>query len=266
MIPRRKHYWVVRFAPVINFLRKMERFDAGKLQDFFRFYDSANQNHVDAINLLQEEIESLDPDMLADYASWVRLYRNKKSAATGLKFTPFLFEQLSGYSANKFSVEFCHDCAYLFEETGFSDSLEASRMLMGNLLHESAGFRYNKELASGEAYEGRVHDLGNTEPGDGPRFRGCGPLQVTGRAHFTRFYEWLRDEEGIDDPKILDIGTEYVADKYPFSIAINWINRNNLLKVCLEEGFDACCYRINGGFNGYQDRVDKYYICRKYMV
>lgn len=243
----------------------MERFEAGKLQDFFRYYDPANQNHVAAINLLQEEIEAQDPDMLADYASWVRLYRNKKAAATGMKFTPFLFEQLTGYSAKKFSVEFCHDCAYLFEETGFSDSLEASRMLMSNLLHESGNMKWMKEIASGEAYEFRK-DLSNTEFGDGPKFKGTGPLMVTGRGSFTHFYKWMRDSEGIDDPKILEIGCDYVADKYPFSIAINWIKRNNLLKVCLEEGFDACCYRINGGWNGYQDRVDKYYICRKYMV
>ena len=117
MVPRRRHYWVVRFAPAINFLRRMERFEDGKLQDFFRYYDPANPNHIDAVNLLQEEIESLDPDMMADYASWVRLYRNKKPAATGMKFTPFLFEKLTGYSAKKFSVEFCHDCSYLFEET-----------------------------------------------------------------------------------------------------------------------------------------------------
>ena len=32
-----------------------------------------------------------------------------------------------------------------------------------------------KEIASGEAYNGRK-DLGNIYPGDGPKFKGCGPL------------------------------------------------------------------------------------------
>lgn len=263
---KHKAFSVALFRNAIYFLVKMSRFDPGKLQDFFKYYDPANQMHVDAVNLLQEEIEALDADTMSDYASWVRLYRSKqKQANVGLKFTPFLFEKLTGYSAKKFPVEFCHDCAYLFEETGFSNSLEAARMLMANLLHESGNFRYLQEIASGEAYEFR-QDLQNTEPGDGPKFKGCGPLMVTGRVHFTAFYEWLRDKEGIDDPLILERGTSYVSEKYPFSIAVNWINRNNLLKVCEEDGFDACCYRINGGWNGYQDRLDKYDICRKYMV
>ena len=259
------NYWVARSVPVIRFLRKMSRFDEHKLHDFFKYYDPANQNHIDAVNLLQEECESLDPDLMADYAPWVRLYRNTRGAAVAMKFTPFLFEKLTGYSAKKFSVEFCQDCTFLFEETGFSDHLEASRMLMANLIHESGGFRFLKEIASGEAYNGR-EDLGNTQPGDGPKFKGCGPLQVTGRYWFEQFYEYLKQTDDIDDPNILEIGTEYVADKYPFSIAIMWIQKNNLLQVCLEDGFDACCYRINGGWTGYQDRLNKYEICRKFMV
>jgi hypothetical protein len=243
----------------------MTRFDPGKLNDFFKYYDPKNQKHVDAINLLQEEVEALDPDTMSDYASWVRLFRSKNSADVGLKFTPFLFERLTGYPAKRFSTEFCHDCANLFDATGFSKHLEASRMLMANLLHESGNMRYFREIASGDAYEFRS-DLQNTEPGDGRKFKGTGPLMVTGRGHFTAFYHWLKDVEGIDDPLILKIGCDYVAEKYPFSIAINWIERNNLLKVCLEDGFDACCYKINGGWNGYQDRIDKYDICRKYMV
>ncbi len=240
------------------------RFGPDKLLDFFYWFDRDNPNHVDAVGLLQEECEALDPDLMSDLASWVRLYRNKTAPEVTLKFTPQFFSRLTGYSARKFDDDFCRDCAKLFEETGFSQHLEPSRMLMANLMHESGNFQFLKELASGQAYEGRF-DLSNTRVGDGPKFKGCGPLQVTGRGAFQAFYEWLRDYKGIDDPKIMELGTNYVADIYPFSIAINWINRNNLLTVCLENGFDACCYKINGGYNGYLDRLEKYQICREYM-
>ena len=78
------------------------RFDPGKLVDFFTWFDKTNQNHIDAIKLLQEECEALDPDVMSDFDQWVRMYRSKTAPETSLKLTPFLFQQLTGYAANKF--------------------------------------------------------------------------------------------------------------------------------------------------------------------
>ena len=49
------------------------RFDPGKLLDFFLWFDKTNHFHVEAAKLLQEECEALDPDMMSDFAPWVRL-------------------------------------------------------------------------------------------------------------------------------------------------------------------------------------------------
>ncbi len=59
--------------------------------------------------------------------------------------------------------------------------------------HESHWGRFMVELSDGTQYEGR-QDLGNTQPGDGPRFKGRGFVQITGRSNYTNWANKL----GID--------------------------------------------------------------------
>lgn len=63
--------------------------------------------------------------------------------------------------------------------------------MMATVKHECAErWQPIEEFASGKQYEGRA-DLGNTERGDGPRFKGRGYVQITGRANYRKFSQRL---------------------------------------------------------------------------
>ena len=224
------------------------------LQDFFKYYNGTVEQQ-EAVVLLES---SMPATLLQDNSVWVLKYRETPAAppaAEGI-CTPQLMQALTGHGANTFDSVFVNDCNRLFADTGFDKHLDAMQMLMANMMHETCNFVYMKEIASGEAYNNRS-DLGNG-PNDGPKYKGAGVLQLTGK------YNYQRLADGINDQKVMD-GVDYVANTYPFTSARIWIEENNLLSVCLNQGFDECCRRINGGWNGYEDRLAKYKICQREM-
>ncbi len=169
-----------------------------------------------------------------------------------------IFEELTGYAASLFKQSEADDCNKLLAVTGFDQDMEATCMLMANILHETCNLKYLKELADGWAYEYRS-DLGNDQPGDGPKYKGAGVLQLTGKHNYSRLCA------AIGDPRIME-GVDYVADVYPFRSAETWIQENYLLACAQQKGFEAVCVRINGGYNGWNDRLAKYDICRRVLL
>ncbi|BBC99087.1 glycoside hydrolase family 19 protein [Sphingobium sp. YG1] len=120
---------------------------------------------------------------------------------------------------------------------------------IAQLAHESDNFKAMEEYASGAAYEGRAN-LGNVQKGDGVRYKGRGPIQLTGRANYRDYGRAI----GIDFerrpelPAIPSIGL-HVACKY-------W-DLKGLNGLADRDDIQGITRKINGGSNGLDDRKAK---------
>ena len=122
---------------------------------------------------------------------------------------------------------------------------------LAQLAHESGNFRYMEEIASGAAYEGRK-DLGNVNKGDGVRYKGRGPIQLTGRANYRKYGQQL----GIDfenNPEIVALPSVGLL------VACKYWSDNNLNQIADCDDVALITRRINGGLNGFYDRKNKLY-------
>jgi len=136
------------------------------------------------------------------------------------------------------------------EEFEITTPLRISHFL-AQTAHESGGGRWKKELSDGSYLEGRW-DLGNKKTGDGPRFKGAGYIQLTGRENYQRFSDYL------GDAKVMD-GCNYVAEVYPFTSAGFWWKDNNMNELCdTHPTVKQVTLKVNGGYNGLDDR-QKYF-------
>lgn len=112
--------------------------------------------------------------------------------------------------------------------------------------HETAGFRTLEEYASGAAYEGRK-DLGNVKAGDGVRYKGRGIFQLTGRANYQNYGDRI-GYNLVDNPKLAS------DPKISVLTAMEYWNTNKLSMSADRDDIAAITKRINGGFNGFDDR------------
>jgi len=175
------------------------------------------------------------------------------------KFLPYIIETCDRYQINTPVRQLC---------------------FLAQVGHESGGLYYTEELASGENYEGRK-SLGNTQPGDGVRFKGRGLIQITGRAN----YQSIGNNLGVDfitTPTLLGGKNVKVCtnDQLKYAaISAGWYwnsrNLNNIadqinIKKPIDvgsnlESFKQLTKKINGGYNGLADRLNRYKAGMKYF-
>lgn len=127
------------------------------------------------------------------------------------------------------------------------DTPSRQAAFLAQLAHESGELRYTRELANGSAYEHRA-DLGNTEPGDGVRFKGRGLIQVTGRLNYAQCAAAL-DLDLLAHPELLEEPVNACR-----SAAWFWASR--ALNDLADRGdFERITRRVNGGLNGEESRL-----------
>ena len=154
---------------------------------------------------------------------------------------------------------------------GFNEAMVAAgvttvrraAMWCAQLGHESVGLRYMREIwgptPAQRGYEGRV-DLGNTRPGDGKRFMGRGPIQVTGRHNYTRLSQWAHKEGLAPTPTFfVDNPTELEKPRHGFLGAVwYWTTQRPLNQLSDAGDLTGATRAINGGTNGINDRRARY--------
>jgi predicted chitinase len=135
-----------------------------------------------------------------------------------------------------------------FARFGIDTALRQAHFL-AQIGHESGELRFREEIASGAGYEGRA-DLGNLRPGDGPRFKGRGLIQLTGRSNYERFGEAVgRREELLGNPALVALDPGLCVD------AAGWFwQANGLNALADRDDLTGVTRRVNGGLNGVEDR------------
>lgn len=144
-----------------------------------------------------------------------------------------------------------------------SATAERAAMFLAQIAHESDQLRWTCEIwgptTPQAGYEGRA-DLGNTEPGDGERFKGRGLIQITGRANYEDCSRGLfGDDRLLERPELVE------QPELACLSAAWWWQKHGLNEIADAGDFGRCTRRINGGMNGYGSRFQYWSRAKKVL-
>ena len=133
-------------------------------------------------------------------------------------------------------------------KNGITSKNEVAAFL-SQIATETGDLKWLEEIASGASYEGR-RDLGNTQPGDGRRFKGRGLIQLTGRANYERFAKYIGRPEIMQNPQLVSQDPTLAVQ----SAIFYWNTRKGLREAAQRGDIDKVSRLVNGGTNGLKER------------
>lgn len=211
------------------------------------FHYKEEEHQKQALIWLQQQLTA---DQIEEFA---KRYRNKR--ASYVYVTKRQLAEVWGCSVTVIEdneILELNKCLETFEIT----TPFRIRHFLSQTAHESGGGRWKREISDGWYLEGRT-DIGNTQPGDGPKYKGAGYIQLTGRYNYQKLSDYL------NDPRVME-GVDYVAKTYPFTSAGYWWVSNEMNELCdTNPTVEQVTLRVNGGYNGLDDRKEYYYICQR---
>ena len=194
-------------------------------------------------------------------------YIYKLSQDTNSNITPEerseIAKEMIKYKPGKPSKTPPADIIKAMKDYGIKNAIEKAHFL-AQCAHESGEFAWKREFASGKAYEGRK-DLGNTQTGDGVKYKGRGYIQITGRANYASYNNYLKSkgikDDVLENPELLS--GKFAADcsVWFWSVAGPKVSKNFPKKANEGSGIDIVTKIsrwVNGGDNGLADRKDKF--------
>ena len=145
------------------------------------------------------------------------------------------------------------------------DNIRRASAFIAQLAHESGEFRFMEELWGPTPAQKRYEPacdlaarLGNTDAGDGRRFKGRGPIQITGRDNYRR-YGALLGKDLVAEPQLAAMPAVGFA-----TAALFW-QKNGLNALADAGDFRGITRRINGGQNGAADRERFYALAQQVL-
>ena len=185
-------------------------------------------------NLLDMGVKERRADRyLDDLNKWLTKYKIN----TPLRVAHFISQVLHESSMMRYTVE------------NLNYSTKGLRKTFRKYFSADRARRYSRQpqWIGNRVYANRMGN-GDENSGDGYAYRGRGLIQLTGENNYRKFAAW------IDDGWFDVFTPSEVATKYAVASAVFYWDINNLNKVADRDSVHEMTKRINGGYNGLEDR------------